>query len=132
MARMKKFTPSQKDYVNEVTRERNTARGELIEARRERNGLGKQLQETVENAVKAQADLDAELTRCKKLHADLLHAVEDYLEAENSKLLADRRYEGAVGRLGDLHGDHGQQTQEPNVMGFAPDPKGTFGWRRTR
>lgn len=132
MAPMKKFTPAQQDYVNEVTCERNMARAELIEARRERNGLGKQIEELTNKSVAAQADLDAELTRYKGLHADLLNAVEDFLEGETGKVMADRRYEGALGRLDDMHSDHGQQTQGVNVMGFAPDPKAGFGWRRTR
>lgn len=135
MANMKKFTPSQQKYVAELLIENS---GLKMDKRKlaydhecECTRLNAQLEELTNNSVRAQADLDAQLTESRALHRDLLNAVEDYLEAENDKAMKDRSYAGAVGRLGDMHSEHSRHTQQGvNQMTFTPDPNAAFGWRK--
>lgn len=134
MANMKKFTPSQQKYVTELLIENS---GLKMEARKlaydhecECTRLNAQLERLTQDSESIREDLRRQRDEARALHGDLLNAVEDYLEADNDKALVDRRYAGAIGRLGDLHSEHSRHTQDVNQMTFTPDPGATFGWRK--
>ena len=126
MAAMKKFTPRQQQYVTELRIENANLKQDLRKVQYdlgcEERAREKGEEELVNKSVRAQADLDSQFTESKDMHRALLNAVEDYLEADNSKQQTDRRYEGAMGLLGDLHYQHGQRLQNaPQLMAFKHD-----------
>jgi chromosome segregation ATPase len=128
---MKKFTPTQKQHVDDLRGQAYKLQNTLREERREFQSLKKSNEELVNSSVKAQAELDGQLTESREMHRDLLNAVEDCMEAEYEKEKADRRFEGARGCLDTLHSEHGKRVQEPIVMGFNyAEPSGK--WERNR